>query len=176
MPEGESSFPHPDTSPVHLSEAHAEQSVQALVDKYIGVSGEYYKGRWSLSKERGIVEGRYGTLERLLAMLGQKDVAKKLDYQAFHGEPAEPLALAPITRPANLRLMDFLADYQHQYMLKLLSEDSRPRIGIVDRITGRAEEINDYFDYASGINEGRLAEMKSFLHTIGLGVQTDSIQ
>jgi hypothetical protein len=61
-------------------------------------------------------------------------------------------------------------------MLRLLSAESRPSIGIRNRITGRAKEINAYFDYASGINEGKLEEMKGFLQTMGSGIQMDSLQ
>jgi hypothetical protein len=141
------------------------------------VSRQYYQeGRWSFSKERGIVEGKHGALEGILEKLGQKEVVQKLDYQAFHGEPAEPVDLAPITQPDWNMEQSLLADYQHEYMLKLLAAESKPRIRMIDRITGRAQEINAFVDYGQGLTEGRLEETKAFLQTIGCGVQMDALQ
>jgi hypothetical protein len=188
MAEGAPSFSHPDSPPpVHPPENRveqrvSEQSVRALVDKYSDVSRQYHERPWNeaYSKEKGIVEGRRSALDNILEKVGQSNVVQKVDRQVFNqvfnGKPAEPVDLAPVAQPGNLSLVDFLADYQHQYMLKSLSAESRPHIGIVDRFTGRAKEINAFFDYGSGINEGKLAEMKGFLQTMGLGVQMDSIQ
>ena len=161
-----------------ITQILSEQSVHNLVNNYTNVSRKYQeaaKGE-AYSKQRGLLEGRKSALATILENLGQRDVVQKVEGQISTDKPAGHIDLFPITQPDRNMAQNLLADFQRQYMLRLLSADKRPRIRFRDRLAGQAKEINAYFDYASGINEGKYEELSGFLQTIGYGLQMDSIQ
>lgn len=105
------------------------------------------------SRERGLLDGRLSGARVILEAMHQ-------DIQEEVPEVSTTPSISDVEKKV-------LAEYSNAYISYLLSRKSQPKISIWEKLKGKRTFIREIWQRATGRNEAKREELKTFLETLG---------
>ena len=129
-------------------------AIAAAFNRYKDLTAQFQKLPSDIgSRERGLLDGRLSGARVILEAM----------HQDIHGEAPE-VSTTPSTSDVEIKV---IAEYSNAYISFLLSRKSQPKIPIWEKLKGKGTFIREIWQRATGRNEGKREELKTFLEALG---------